>query len=184
MERLDPRTRTDTYGRRINRAHSPTLAYSVPILSIMLGSMVPILFVASAVPFVPPLGFLILMAWRIVRPGLLPVWAGLPLGAFDDLFSGQPFGSAMLLWSIAMIGMEIIEVRFPWRSFVQDWLTIALATALYLIAMMVVSGGPPGPAMALGLVPQFLLSVLLFPVIARQVARLDRLRLMRFWTVG
>ena len=36
---------------------------------------------------------------------------------FDDLFSGQPMGSAMLLWSVAMIALEAIEQRFPWRGY-------------------------------------------------------------------
>ena len=64
-----------------------------------------------------------LLGWRMVRPGLLPLWAGAPLGAFDDLVSGQPFGSAILLWSLAMIAIELIETRFPWRGFWQDWFT-------------------------------------------------------------
>ncbi len=74
----------------------------------------------------PPFGFMLLVAWRQVRPGLLPVWAGLPLGLFDDIYSGQPFGSAMLLWSLAMILLELVEARFPWRNFLLDWLVSAV----------------------------------------------------------
>ena len=54
----------------------------------MLGSMLTALPLVSGLPLVPPFGFLMLLAWRFVRPGLLPVWAGLPLGLWDDLFSG------------------------------------------------------------------------------------------------
>lgn len=98
MERYAPRARRDAYGPRINREHSPLVALTIPWLSIMVGSLLPMLFIATALPLVPPTGFLMLVAWRLVRPGLLPVWAGLPLGFFDDLFSGQPLGSAILLW--------------------------------------------------------------------------------------
>ncbi|OZA91604.1 MAG: rod shape-determining protein MreD, partial [Erythrobacter sp. 34-65-8] len=88
-EKLNPQARRDRYGSRINRTHSPVLASSVPWISVLLGSFLQILPVASAVPLVPPTGFVILLCWRLVRPGLLPVWAGVPLGMFDDLLSGQ-----------------------------------------------------------------------------------------------
>ena len=99
MERNDPRARTDAYGSRINRSHSNMLANAVPWASIMVASILPVFPIATALPVVPPLGLLMLLGWRLVRPGLLPVWAGLPLGLIDDLFSGQPFGFAMFVWS-------------------------------------------------------------------------------------
>ena len=115
---------------------------------------------------------------------MFPVWIGLPLGAFDDLFSGQPFGSAILLWSLAMIAIELVEARFPWRNFVQDWLAISALIALYILAAAFVSGAKltvPGVA---ALMPQILFSALLFPLVARLVARWDRLRLKRFVKVS
>ena len=53
---------------------------------------------------------------------LLVLVIGLPLGLWDDLFSGQPMGSGILLWSLATIGMDFIETRFPWRGFLTNWL--------------------------------------------------------------
>ncbi len=116
MERLDPRARADIYGQRINRAPYAWRVRSVPYASIMLGSILPVLLIADVMPLLPSLGFLMLLGWRMVRPGLLPLWAGAPLGAFDDLVSGQPFGCAILFWSLAMIAIEMIETRFPWRG--------------------------------------------------------------------
>lgn len=184
MERLNPKSRSDAYGKRINRSHSTVVATLVPYLSILIASLVPMFFIATALPIVPPLGFLLLLAWRLVRPGLLPVWAGLPLGLFDDLFSGQPLGSAILLWSLAMIAIELIETRFPWRSFAQDWFTAGLILVVYIPAAMLVSGGEPTLAAAIALGPQLVFSILLFPLFARLVARLDRIRLTRWRTVG
>lgn len=179
MERLDPRSRADMYGPRINRAPDPLRVRSVPYLSIMAGSLLPVLLIADLMPLSPSFGFLMLLGWRMVRPGLLPLWAGAPLGAFDDLVSGQPFGSAILLWSLAMIAMEVIETRFPWRGFWQDWFTAGIIALIYWLSALIVSGARVTPEMLLAALPQALLSVLLYPIIARMVAGLDRFRLAR-----
>ncbi len=179
MERLDPRARSDIYGRRINRAPYAWRVRSVPYVSIMLGSLLPVLLIADLMPLLPSLGFLLLLGWRIVRPGLLPLWAGAPLGAFDDLVSGQPFGSAILLWSLAMIVIELIESRFPWRGFWQDWFTAGVIAVSYWFAALLVSAASVTPEMLIVALPQALLSVLLYPIIARMVAGLDRFRLAR-----
>ncbi|MBI1401601.1 MAG: rod shape-determining protein MreD [Porphyrobacter sp.] len=184
MERLNPRARSDPYGSRINRAQSPLRATSVPYLSIMLGSLLPVLVVADVMPLVPPLGFLMLLAWRLVRPGLLPLWAGAPLGAFDDLFSGQPFGSGILLFSLAMIAIEMVEARFPWRGFWQDWFMAGLVATLYWLAALMLSGARLTPEMLAVSTPQVLLSVLLYPILAHMVAGLDRFRLARARRIG
>lgn len=179
MERLDPRARSDIYGLRINRAPDPWRVRIVPYASIMLASALPVLLIADTMPLLPSFGFLMLLGWRMVRPGLLPLWAGAPLGAFDDLFSGQPFGSAILLWSLAMIAIEAIEARFPWRGFWQDWFTASVIAAVCWLASLVVSGASLTPEMLLVAAPQALASVLLYPMIARVVAGLDRFRLSR-----
>lgn len=184
MDRVNPHARRDEYGSRINRAHSPVLVHSIPTLSVMICSVLPLLIMTSSVPLVPPLAFMMLLAWRIIRPGMWPLWIGFPLGAFDDLFSGQPFGSAIVLWSLAMITIEVIDVRFPWRTYIQDWMMVVIALALYLIVSAVLSGGQLTAHMLVGLGPQFLLAALLFPLMARFAARLDRLRLTRVRVVG
>lgn len=179
MEQLDPRARADIYGQRINRAPSAWRVLSVPYLSIMLASLAPVLLIADVMPLAPSLGFLLLLGWRMVRPGLLPLWAGAPLGAFDDLVSGQPFGSAILLWSLVMIAIELIETRFPWRGFWQDWFTAGVMAAAYWLASLLVSGAPVTPDLLLAALPQALLAILLYPIMARMVASLDRFRLAR-----
>ena len=170
-----PRRKQD----RINRVPSPWRAAIVPYASIMLGSLLPVLLIADAMPALPPMGFVMLICWRIMRPGLLPLWVGVPLGIFDDLYSGQPFGSAVLLWSLAMIALEAIETRFPWRGFWQDWFTASLAIVLYILAAMMLSGAPLTPHQFLAAAPQIVLTILLYPVFARVVAALDAYRLTR-----
>ena len=183
MERINPRSRADQYGKRLNREESALLAYTLPYLSIMLGSLIPALPLAVGMPIIPPLGFILLLGWRNMRPGLMPLWVGVPLGAFDDLFSGQPFGSAILLWSLAMIALELIEARFPWRGFWQDWFSAGIAIVLYLLLAIPAAGIVPNIHLLFAILPQMLLSVLLYPIIARMVAALDTLRLTRFWKI-
>lgn len=170
----------DRFRRRINRAPSPIIARGVPWASVMLASLLPgWLFLASA-PFVPPLGFLTLLAWRQLRPGLLPIWAGLPLGFFDDLYSGQPIGSAILLWSLAMIILEAIELRFPWRSFALEWLVASGLILAYILAGLGFANATGGKASVAVLAPQMILAVLFYPFVGRIVAALDRFRLIPF----
>lgn len=180
---LNPHSRRDTFGSKINRAHSPALAMLTPWVLIMAGSLLPALPLVIGAPFIPPFGYMLLLAWRLIRPGLLPPWAGIPLGAFDDLYSGQPFGSAILLWSLSLIAIDYLEMRVPWRSFSMDWLTASGMMAIYLIARLVFSGTGNIPPVLLALAPQYLLSLLLYPMIGRMVALFDRLRLLRIRTI-
>ncbi|WP_164549700.1 rod shape-determining protein MreD [Altericroceibacterium xinjiangense] len=184
ISRLNPRSRRDAYGSKINRAHSPLLAHAIPWGSILLGSLVPLLPIISSAPVVPPMGFVLMVTWRLLRPGLLPLWAGVPLGAFDDLFSGQPFGSGILLFSMALFVIELLEDRLPWRGFWQDWLTAAVVIAAYLAAAAMLSGTAITVIQLTLILPQLLMSVLLFPLFARFVALLDRLRLLRVRKLG
>lgn len=177
-----PRQISDPFRARLNRAPSPLIAIVLPWASVMLGSLSPTWPLIASAPLLPPLGFLILIAWRQLRPGLLPVWAGLPLGLFDDLYSGQPLGSAVLLWSIALIVLEVIELRFPWRNFLIDWLVATGLILAYLpTAMGLALGTPPSPMV---LAPQILVTVFAYPLIGRLVALFDKLRLVPFRSIG
>ena len=173
-----------SYERKLTRRHSPVLARSVPYVTILLGSLLPSLALTNTMPFFPPFGFMLLLAWRLYRPGFMPMWVGLPLGAFDDLFSGQPFGSAILLWSVTMIGIELVETRFPWRGFWQDWFTAGFAIALYILAAMTVSGASLTLPLFTLIAPQIALSILLYPLLARVIARADRFRISRARRIG
>lgn len=171
--------RSDGIERRINRAPSRTIGNLVPWLSIVLTSAIGFAPVIASAPVVPPLAFLLLLAWRTLRPGLLPVWAGLPLGAIDDLYSGQPFGSAVLIWSLAMLAMEAVDQRFLWRGFLADWLAASVLLTGGLLLGAIVAGIASGHMAPWIVLPQLALSIVLFPLVTQLVALLDRLRLVR-----
>jgi rod shape-determining protein MreD len=167
-------------ARRINRAPTPLVALSVPWLTILLGSLAPSWLMIASAPVMPPLGFLIFLAWHQLRPGLFPIWAGLPLGLFDDLFSGQPFGCAVLLWSLSSIVIDLVETRMPWRHFLIEWLVANGLIVSYILLCLAFAnfGGADAPLRVI--VPQIVISVLSYPLVGRFVAVADRFRLKPF----
>lgn len=164
----------------INRAPSPLLAGGLPWVTIMLASMVTYSPVIASAPVLPPIAFMLLVAWRMLRPGLLPVWAGLPLGLFDDLYSGQPLGSGIVLWSLTMLAMELVDERFLWRGFFQDWLAAAAIFSAYLLLGAAIAGLASGHVSFMAVIPQLVMTIALYPAIVWLVARFDGLRLTRF----
>ena len=58
MARMASSGRRGSYGSGINRAGSPLRASTVPYVTIVLGSVLPVLFLADVMPIVPPLGYL------------------------------------------------------------------------------------------------------------------------------
>ncbi len=164
---------------RRDRFAPPPTAFEqqlIPVVSVMLASMTPLLPMIATVPTLPPLGYLMLLSWRLMRSDVWPVWAALPLGVFDDLFSGAPIGTAMSLWTLSFIAIDAIDRRFVWRDHLQDWGLSAALIAVYLLFAAWLSGGRI-PVVVL--VPQMILSVLLVPLISRTVAMLDRWRFGR-----
>ena len=165
------------YESRFDREQSLLKMLAIPITSVAIASMITALPIFTEEPLLPPLGLLMFLSWRLMRPGLLPVWSGVPFGLMDDLFSGQPFGSAGLLWSLAMLSIEIIDARAIWRDHLQDWVIAAILIAAVLMGGLWIAGmahAAPDPAV---LIPQIILSILLYPLAVRICARLDSWRL-------
>ena len=165
------------YETRFDREQSTLKMLAIPIASITLASMITTLPILVAQPLLPPLGLMMLLGWRLMRPGLLPMWAGFPFGLFDDVFSGQPFGSAGLIWSLVMITIELIDARAIWRDHWQDWVIASTLIALaLLLGLFIVGLAHSAPSSAI-LLPQIILSILLYPLIVRLCAWMDRWRL-------
>ncbi len=163
---------------RLNRRQSPTRVRLAPIFSVLIASMLPLLVpIVTDMPILPPFGFMVFVGWRLLRPGLWPLWVGFPFGLFDDLCSGQPFGSGALLWSVLLLALELWEQRQLGRDFVMDWLIVAIAIIFVLLGGAYMVGLTQMPPSMLGLLPQIGISLLLFPLIMRGVAAVDRWRL-------
>lgn len=153
----------------------PGRARALPWATVIGGSLVTIIPVIATVPILPPFGLLLLLAWRLLARFALRPWAAAPLGFVDDLVSGQPLGSAVLLWSLCFLGIDLIERRLVFRDFWQDWLIAAGAVVFCLVGgrYLALPIGAPIDGALLG---QALAAVLLFPLAARLVAWIDRKR--------
>ncbi len=143
----------------------------------MGGSLVTIFPVAATLPLLPPFGLLMLLAWRLLAPLALRRWAPALLGLFDDCLSGQPLGSAMLLWTLSFFMIDLFDQRTIFRAFAQDWLIAAVAIAICLVGGRLFAT-PLGGHVDSVLVAQIAVSILLFPFAARIVAWVDRRRVV------
>jgi rod shape-determining protein MreD len=105
-------------GARLGEPASLWRMRFVPIATVMFASALPLMLplVANS-PVLPPLGLLFFLCWQLLRTEMWPVWIGLPLGLWDDLFSGQPIGTAVGLWTLASIAIHYSSQRIYWRGF-------------------------------------------------------------------
>lgn len=164
------------YTRTIAARATPGRTLWLPAATVMAGSAMTLLPVVAETPFLPPLGLLMLIGWRLSRPEVWRIWAPLPLGLFDDLVSGQPFGSAALFWTLSFMVIDILDRRLVWRDFWQDWVIAAGTIALCLIGGRLVATRLEAHVDTV-LALQITLSIILYPAIALLCARLDKWRL-------
>lgn len=149
---------------------------AVPSLSVMAGSMVTTLpFIADA-PLMPPFGLMMFLAWRLLQREIWHPWAGVALGLFDDMWSKQPPGTAMLLWSVAQTLIAIGDQRALWRDYWQDWVNASVLVAFCLSAGLGIANITGGHTHWVVIVPQIIISILLQPLVMRLCGFLDQWR--------
>ncbi|WP_203310061.1 MULTISPECIES: rod shape-determining protein MreD [Sphingomonas] len=154
----------------------PGRARAVPWLTVIGGSaLTAVVPVVASFALLPPLGLVLLLTWRLLARFSLRAWAAAPLGLFDDLLSGQPLGSAVLLWSACFLTIDLIEQRLVFRDFWQDWLIASGCIAFCLVAGRWIAL-PLGARVDLVLLAQIVITIALFPLSARFVAWIDRKR--------
>ena len=154
---------------------APARARMLPWMTVLAGSLVTVIPVVASLPLLPPFGLIMLLAWRLAARFALRSWAAAPLGLFDDLLSGQPLGSAVLLWSLCFLAIDLVEQRLIFRDFWQDWL-IAGAAIAFCLAVGRLLALPLGVQVDTMLVAQIVISALIFPLAAQLVAWIDRKR--------
>jgi len=164
--------------RRTRFTPPPTAleAQLVPVISTMVGSLAVLAPNIASEPLLPPFGLMVFLGWRLLRGDIWPLWIGLPLGLWDDLFSGQPIGTAMSGWTAILLILDVLDRRAPFRDHRQDWILAAAMITGYLFFALAIAWLTGGATSPLALLPQILLSALLFPLIARGCAALDRWR--------
>lgn len=148
---------------------------AIAIGSVMFASLLAALVPAVAVvPIAPPLGFLMLLAWRLPRAGRFPIWLSLPLGLFDDICSGDPLGTAMALWTIAFLAFDAVDRRMLWRGYWQDWAVAAAAILVERLGTLIIIDLTGGATPLWLIAPQVIIAALGYPMLARVANTLDR----------
>ena len=168
-------------GRRTTFSPPPTALERalVPVVATGVASLAPLIPIVASAPLLPPFGLMTFVAWRLLRNEVWPLWIALPLGAWDDLLSGAPVGTAICGWTAILLALDIVDARLPWRGYRIDWVVgSAMVAAMLLFTLVIVhnAGSTPSPLL---LVPQIALSMLLFPVVSRMCAMLDGWRMTR-----
>lgn len=151
----------------------------IPVLSVLVGSATALVPIIATEPIVPPFGLMMLLAWRLLRPEIWPVWAALPLGLADDLMSGHYLGTAMILWTVAFLVLEWVDQLLLWREGWIEWAIAAVALPLLGAGAWALSQPGDSHTSVLTTLPQTIAAILLFPAILRLTAALDTWRLKR-----
>ena len=165
-------------GRRIGQG--PRVgATLVPAASVIAAALLSTLPIVSTSGWYPDFGFLVLIAWRLLRSDPWPAWWAAALGLANDLIIGTPLGMSVVLWSATMVLLDLVDRRTMWRDYWIEWALAGLLLLLgevfdYWVASLT---GPAGPVASI--LPPLLIAIFAFPIAAWLVARLDRWRLGR-----
>jgi rod shape-determining protein MreD len=152
---------------------------AVPILSTLAAALLGLSPFVATSPIVPDFAFLVLLAWRLLRPEMWQAHVALPLGLFNDLVAGLPIGQSMALWTLTFLLLDVVDSRVGWRDYWLDWLFAALAILLYVTAGWYIARLMGSLTEYPVLLPQLALSIFAYPLVARLVVALDRWRLAR-----
>ena len=164
--------------RRIGEGPTRFAAY-IPAGSVVAASLLAALPIVSLSGWFPDFGFLALLAWRLLRSDPWPAWWAAPLGLVNDLFTGQPIGFSIALWSATMLALDLIDRRTMWRDYWIEWGLAALFLFTHEWLEWQIAAAT-GAAVPFGrVVAPALVAIFTFPLVAWIVSRLDQWRLGR-----
>lgn len=161
---------------RLNQGPRPGVLF-IPAASVVAASAQAVLPIVSASGWWPDFGFLMLIAWRLLRADAWPAWWAAPLGFVNDLLTGSPIGLSVSLWTAVMLAMDLIDPRTQWRDYWIEWALAALLILASEAAHWKVAALAGAPVPFLQIVPAIIISVLAFPIAALLASRIDRWRL-------
>ena len=165
-------------GRRINQGPLP-FAQFLPAATVVLASLLTALPIVSTRGWYPEFGYLALLAWRLLRSDPWPAWWAAPLGLVNDLFTGQPIGFSVALWSATMLALDLIDRRTMWRDYWIEWILAAVFLFIHDWFDWQVASAVGARVPFTAVLPSTVIAVLTFPVVAWIVSRIDRWRLGR-----
>ena len=151
----------------------------VPVTTTLAASLLSLLPLVANAPVSPDMGFMVLIAWRLLRPEIWTARTALALGFFNDLVAGHPIGQSMGLWTLSFLILDLIDSRAIYRDYWMDWLLAAVVILFYACGGWAIANLLGSKSEFRIMWPQVGLSILAYPVIARLIVALDRWRLSR-----
>jgi rod shape-determining protein MreD len=161
---------------RLNRGPRQGVT-AIPAASVVAASALAALPIISHTGAWPDFGFLMLLAWRLLRADAWPAWWAAPLGFANDLLTGMPIGLSVTLWTAMMLVLDLIDRRTQWRDYWIEWILAASLIFAGETAEWKVAAWSGAPVPFTAMVPAIVTSILAFPVFAFIASRLDRWRL-------
>lgn len=155
------------------------LARAIPALSVGLAALLSLLPIVAEVGWMPDTGFLLLLAWRLLRSDAIPAWVAAPLGLWNDLVLGLPIGFSVAVWTGAMILLDLTDRRTMWRDYWVEWLLAALLLAVAEVIRRQVDAAMGAPYGLATILPPLAIAILTFPLAAWSASAIDRWRLGR-----
>lgn len=156
-----------------------TIAPFVAPASIALASLLGLLPIVAQVGWGPSFGFLMLIAWRLLRADAFPGWWAAPLGLWNDLVVGEPVGLSVLTWTLAILLLDLADRRTMWRDYWLEWLLAAVLLFIGAVIRWQVDALMGAHHEFHMIWAPLAIAVLAFPVAAWAASRLDWWRLGR-----
>ncbi|WP_205481614.1 rod shape-determining protein MreD [Sphingomonas arenae] len=151
----------------------------IPAWSVAVASCLCLLPIVTQVGWFPDFGFLLLLAWRLLRGDVIPAWWAAPLGLFNDVVAGGPIGLSVAIWTGAMILLDLLDRRTMWRDYWVEWGLAAVLILLHDLARWEIDGVMGANSPFSTAVPPLVIAILAFPLAAWAASRIDRWRLGR-----
>src|SRR4051794_35534285 len=165
-------------ARGFNQA-PPRFAVLLPAASVVVASLLAALPIVSTSGWYPDFGYVVLIAWRLLRADPWPAWWAAPLGLINDLFTGYPIGLSVALWSATMLVLDLIDRRTMWRDYWMEWVLAALLLTIDQWMQWRIARATGADLPFWRMLPPLIISICVFPVSAWVVSRIDAWRLRR-----
>jgi rod shape-determining protein MreD len=151
----------------------------VPLVTTILAILFGLFPLVVTSALMPDIGFLVLLTWRLLRPEVWVPSAALGFGLLDDLVSGHPIGQSMALWTTIFLVLDFVEHRLHYKDFWFDWLYAVLAIVFHTAGAWYIGVVMGSPSPFTQMLPQLVVTILAYPMMARLILGLDRWRLAR-----
>ena len=151
----------------------------LPAATVVAGSLFAALPIVSSSGWYPDFGYLVLLSWRLLRSDPWPAWWAAPLGFVNDLFTGNPIGISVALWSATMLALDLIDRRTMWRDYWIEWGLAAVLLGISEFLQWRVAALVGARVPLSDIAPPVAISICTFPLCAWLVSKIDHWRLGR-----